>query len=298
MDTKGLVIALRSDKTLLERKNMYRCELLAPAGELEAIMPLIEAGADAIYVGLAGYSSRPQSADLSIEEIELALKMCHDSNVRLHVAINGSISENRIEHLLSTIEKLGLIGVDAMIIADWGVISKVITVLKNSEVHASTLLGAFNSQTMLLLKEMGVKRVVFSTNLYIDEISSMISSVPELTYEIVADGGICFNDNRICELPHENEKENYTVYCRKDYEMRISGNNLHAKPIAAKHISSSELLDMYLELGIYSFKMEGRTVNYRHIIPKVKRLRKALDGCMSNDHNNVSTIHYISRMRR
>lgn len=277
---------------------MYRCELLAPAGELDAIIPLIEAGADAIYVGLAGYSSRPLSADLSIEEIEQALKICHESNIRLHVAINGCISENRMEHLLSAIEKLDLMGVDAMIIADWGVISKVIADLKNSKIHASTLLGTCNSQTMLLLKEMGVKRVVFSTNLYIDEISSMINSVPQLEYEIVADGGICFNDNRICELPHENEKESYSVFCRKNFEMSISGNKVQSKPIAAKHISSSELLDMYLELGVYSFKMEGRTVDYRHIIPRVKKLRKALDDCMINHPINVSTTHYISRMRR
>ena len=71
---------------------MYRYEVLAPAGELSAIVPLIDAGANAIYVGLNGFSSRPQSADFSIQDIITATKICHDNGVRLHVAINGCIS--------------------------------------------------------------------------------------------------------------------------------------------------------------------------------------------------------------
>lgn len=277
---------------------MMKYEVLAPAGQLEAIMPFIEAGANAIYVGLRGYSSRPQSADFSIDEIQRALEICHSNNVRLHVALNGCVSEKTVSSMLDELIRLDEIGVDAVIIADWGILSKAASIMKNAELHASTLLGTYNSETIEYLKKMGIKRVVFSTNLYLDEIASVINSVPDMEYEIVADGGICFNDNRICELPHTNEGANYTVYCRKNYQLYHDGVFSPANRIASKQITSAEIVDLYLELGILSFKIEGRTVDYHSILPHVRKLRHALEEASLRDHSVASTLHYISERRR
>lgn len=277
---------------------MYQYEVLAPAGEIEAIEPLIAAGANAIYIGLEGFSSRPQSADFTMDEIKVAVIKCHQKNVRLHVAINGCISENSVDKVYQKLEELDKSGVDAIIIADWGVLSKANMYIKNAEIHASTLLGTYNSHTIRYLKKLGVTRTVLSTNLYIDEISQITNSVDGMEFEIVADGGICFNDNRICELPHTNDAENYTVYCRQNYELIIGDEKSLANTIAAKQITSHEIVDMYLELGILSFKIEGRTVDFRYIVPRVKSLRESLDKASMNDHSIRSTLHYISERRK
>lgn len=277
---------------------MYPYEVLAPAGELRAIAPIIEAGANAIYVGLEGLSSRPQSADFSMEDIRSAVKLCHESGVRLHVAINGCISERSIGIVYDRLKELDQMDVDAIIMADWGVLNKAAACVKRAELHASTLLGTYNVRTVAYLKQCKVKRVVLSTNLYIDEISRIINSVPDMDYEIVADGGICFNDNRICELPHTNSGENYTVFCREPYSLLMEGKTSPANSIAAKQISSSEIVDAYLELGIVSFKVEGRTVPYPYIVPRVKRLVKALEAAAQHDHRTSSTLHYISERNR
>lgn len=277
---------------------MYKFEVLAPAGELEAVYPLIEAGANAIYVGLEGFSSRPMSADFSISEIKEAVDICHKENARLHVAINGCISEKYVNSIYDKLKELEELGVDAVIIADWGVLNNASKIIKNMELHASTLLGTYNAKTIEFLKEIGVKRTVLSTNLYIDEISKIINSVTDMEYEIVADGGICFNDNRICELPHINDGDDYTVFCRNKYMLSINDEIHPARRICAKQISSSEIVDLYLEMGIHSFKIEGRTVNYRYIIPRVKKIRDALDKASMNNHSIVSTLHYISERNR
>lgn len=277
---------------------MYRYEVLAPAGELNAIVPLIEAGANAIYVGLEGFSSRPQSADFTMKDIVVATQICHEMGIRLHVAINGCISEKVLYKVYEALKKLDDIGVDAIIIADWGVLKNANKCIKNAEIHASTLLGTYNARTIDLLKKMRVTRVIFSTNLYIDEISCIINSVPDMEYEIVADGGICFNDNRICELPHANSSENYTVYCRERYNLLSDGRITAAKRIFAKQISSTEMVDTYLELGVCSFKIEGRTVNYQYIVPRVKRLSQALKVASQQNHSFSSTLHYISERSR
>lgn len=277
---------------------MYRYEVLAPAGELNAIVPLIEAGANAVYVGLEGYSSRPQSADFTIQDIVTATQTCHQARVKLHVAINGCISEKSLDRVYEALRTLDSIGVDAVIIADWGILKNAKKYIKNAEIHASTLLGTYNARTIEYLRKMGVTRVVFSTNLYIDEINRIINAVPDMEYEIVADGGICFNDNRICELPHSDSNENYTVYCREIYSLLLAGKMTVAKRIAAKQISSAEIADAYLELGIRSFKIEGRTVNYHYIVPRVKKLSRALEVASQQDHSISSTLHYISERSR
>lgn len=277
---------------------MYQYEVLAPAGELNAVIPLIEAGANAIYVGLDGLSSRPQSSDFSIQDIVNATEICHKVGVKLYVAINGCISEKNLKLVYDKLTELDELGIDAVIIADWGVLANASNYLKKTKIHASTLLGTYNSRTIKYLKSLGVTRTVLSTNLYIDEIAHIINSVPDMEYEIVADGGICFNDNRICELPHTNSAEHYTVYCREQYIFCYENTEIPAKRIAAKQISSCEIADAYLELGILSFKIEGRTVNYNYIVPRVKKLRNALENVALHDHSISSTLHYISERNR
>lgn len=276
---------------------MIQGELLAPAGALRSIDALIKAGADAIYVGLAGFSSRPVSSDLSLDEIREAIHVCHRHHVRLHVAINGCISNVVLEKLCAQIMQLDEFGVDAIILADWGVIYQVYNRIHHAEIHASTLLGVYNSATVKVLQQMGVKRLVFSTNLYLDEIANIINEVPDMEYEIVADGGICFNDNRICELPHTNEGANYQVYCRQPYQLVVGDKACKANPIAAKQITSNHILALYLELGIDSFKLEGRTVDIEKIVPRVKSLRTALDEAMYNKKETESSVHYVCTRR-
>lgn len=276
---------------------MFNYEILAPAGTLNAVIPLIESGADAIYVGLSEFSSRPVSADFTLEEIKKATNICHKNNVPLHVAINGCIREKKLDDVINSFTFLDSIGVDALIIADWGLLSVAKKLINNASIHASTLLGTYNAETVRYIKKLGVSRVVLSTNMYIDEIASIINSVPDMEYEIVADGGICFNDNRICELPHTNDGSSYTVYCRQPYKLVKNNQTSIANPIYANTITSSEILLMYLQLGIFSFKIEGRTVDYKYIVPRVKRLKEEAEKLQNRDLKNTSTLHYICRMR-
>lgn len=277
---------------------MYEYEVLAPAGKFESIVPLIKAGANAIYVGLEAFSSRPSWSDFSIQDIKCAVELCHQQDTRLYVAINGCVSEQSIGVVYDKLQELDGLGVDAMILSDWGVLTKANLFVQHAELHASTLLGTHNAQTIRYLKEIGVKRTVLSTNLYLDEIATIVNAVPEMEFELVADGGICFNDNRICELPHRSDGENYSVGCRQMYDLHWNGQKASAKAIAARQISICEVVDMYLELGIMSFKIEGRTVDYKYIVPRVKALQEALKTASARNYTDCSMLHYVSERKR
>ncbi len=281
---------------------MKSYEILAPAGCLEAIEPLCQAGADAVYVGLYGYSSRPASADLSIEQIHEAAKISHEYGVKLHVAVNSCIGNNEFPRLMNHLLELDRGEADSVIIADWGILQKAANLMKRTKVHASTLLGVYNAATVRFLQKMGCTRVVLSTNLYLDEIADIINSVPDMEYELIAGGGICFNDNRLCELPHVLSKGEFRVYCREQYAL-MSGNNCSQAPrIHSSAVDAASIMKQLIELGIYSFKIEGRTNNYHHVCKTVKRLadaaEKAVQDISIEESADFSTIHYIRRFVR
>ena len=92
------------------------CEVLAPAGRVTDIVPLLENGADAIYVGLAGYSARPQSSDFTAEEIGRILPVIHGAGKMLFVAVNANVPGQEIEGLCGIIQELDDRGIDALII--------------------------------------------------------------------------------------------------------------------------------------------------------------------------------------
>ena len=273
-------------------------ELLAPAGQLSFVRPLLENGADAIYVGLTGRSSRPNLADLTMDEIRQAAEICHEFRAKLHVAANAFVPEQASKVLQQELLDLDESGADAVILADWGILDFACHHMKRLEVHASTLLGAYNTHALLALKDMGVKRVVCSTNLYLDEICSMIDAVPELEYEVVADGGICMNDNRLCELPHTLDgSRKFHVFCKQDFILHDKNTDerwpatLNNNGIHFWHSATP-----FLDAGVYSFKIEGRTLDLSVLLPRVRRLKAELE-LAHQAPSGKTALHYVRHLR-
>ncbi|MBQ9986605.1 MAG: U32 family peptidase [Oscillospiraceae bacterium] len=272
------------------------CEVLAPAGRMSDIAPLLEVGADAIYVGLSGYSARPESSDFSVGEIEEALGIIHGAGKKLFVAVNANVEGERIDELCELIKKLDKMGADAIIIADYGLIYRVSEFIENAELHASTLSGTYNAEDVRLLCDMGVRRIILSSDLYVDEIADIIDRVPEADYEIVADGGICFNSNRQCLLPHFGQKECYNVYCQKEYELLLSGKSLgRAKRIGNYPGKLHRTMGIYLGMGISSFKIEGRTNDFGYILQRVKDVVSSKKFFLEHLREIPGMMHYIRR---
>ena len=276
---------------------MKKYEALAPAGSFDAIIPMIEAGADAIYVGIEGFSSRPKQIDFSLEQIRDAVKLCHNHNVKLYVAVNVGISEKDAEKVKESIFAVDSFGADAVILADYGFVSFFSHKLKNAALHASTLLGAYNIEDARLLRDMNVKRLILYANLYIDEIAAITNAVPELEYELVAEGGTCFNDIRQCLLPHTFINGEHKLFCRERYRLESMGVASPAKPICEYANKVAEVLGVYMGAGVSSFKIEGRTVPYQERIEAVKRVRNAIDS-FKKSGSAKAYMHYFSRANR
>ena len=276
-------------------------EVLAPAGTLDDLKKMLMEQPDAIYVGLVGFSSRPEFADMTMEEIEQAVKLCHEANVRLYVAINANVVNSHVDSIIDSILLMDQWKVDAVILSEMGIVCELKGKLNHMAIHASTLMGVYNIDTVKLLKSMGVTRIIFYTNMYFDEIALITQAFPELEYELVAEGGTCFNDIRRCNLPHVYEDDVHKLFCRFKYLIeKNSGTSevsMLAKEISEYSTRTAEIVGIYMAIGIMSFKIEGRTLPAQERIPMVRDLKKYIAMYEQND-TLKSYLHYFFRRNR
>lgn len=275
-----------------ERKS----EILAPAGSMPDLQLMIDEGADAIYVGLQGFSSRPSQCDFTMEMMPEAVSRCHGAGVKLYIAINANVGQNDMDGLIRQILELDAMGVDAVILSEFGLIRHLSGRLKHAAMHASTLMGVYNTRTVRLLKSMGVTRIIFYANLYFPEMARIIRAVPDMEYELVAEGGTCFNDIRQCQIPHGMVDGKHTLYCRKLFSLTgdeaLEGQT--ALPICEAPTRTAEIVGLFQSIGVYSFKIEGRTVPGPERVPMVRDLRRCIDAYAGM--NAEACLHYFSRV--
>ena len=271
-------------------------EILAPLGKIEYLNEIVEAGADAVYAGISGLSSRPRSADLTLDEFKWAIQYCHNSGKKIYVAFNACISDKNIDEILKYAQILDTYGVDAIIAADYGLVAVLANKLKYSKIHASTLLGVYNSQSIKILDNLGVNRIILSSDLYLSEISELIRKNSDMEYEIIAAGGICFQCNRQCRLTHGMSDGEYKVACQNPYVLLENGKMIgRAKGIGAPQIRLYATLGLYQAIGISSFKIEGRTNKLKDVCQRIQELVAAEEFLKNRENETAGYLHYISR---
>lgn len=267
-------------------------EILSPAGNFEHLHAAIEAGADAIYIGIKGMSARPDEWSFDLAAAREAVSMAHKNNIRLYFAINAEVSEYKSKSITDLLSQAADICCDALILSDWGVIRLAADMNLGVPLHASTLLGVYNIPTIRLLANLGVTRVILNTNLMVHEISEMTRGFPQMEYEIIAYGGLCYNDNRRCRLPHYTQNGTYRVGCKDSFQHEDNQSETRRFTIGYSDIDLSPSLSQYIAMGINSFKIEGRTRSAEYISHSTSVMRKSIDEYLTLGKKH--SIHYYS----
>lgn len=274
-----------------------QCEILAPVGNLRDVEAVIDAGADALYMGLKGFSARPKESDLTVDELRQAKRVAADRGVPVYVAVNAAHRDGQESELTDALGNLAETGVDAFILSDLGLIRKVSEMNTGVALHVSTLAGVYNTETVNYLKrQYGISRLILSSDLYLHEIAQMIRECPEMEYEIVADGGVCFNSNRQCVLPHVSTMENYNVYCQMEYDLYLGDEKLGpAKRIGNCPAKIHRTMGVYMGAGVDSYKIEGRTNPLWYILKRVSEMKESKTYYMEHLDEVPGYMHYIHR---
>ena len=137
-------------------------ELLAPAGNMDALKAAVSNGCDAIYLGMQRFGARAYSSNFDLESLKEAISYCHLRNVKVYVTMNTIVFQDEIQDMKEQVKLLNETGVDGVIVQDLAVFNEIVDHYMDLEAHCSTQMGIDDLEGTLFFKELGAKRVVLS----------------------------------------------------------------------------------------------------------------------------------------
>lgn len=244
-------------------ENKQKPAILAPAGNKEAFMAAIAAGADAVYCGLKQFSARKEAKNFALEELNRLTRFAHEKGVGVYIAINALLKTGEIQKaalLVAQLEKY--VKPDALIIQDLSLVQIARSAGFSGEIHLSTLANvSFPSALKMADQKMGIHRVVVPRELNIDEIKMMAASCsPNLQLEVFVHGALCYGVSGRCYWSSflggkSGLKGECVQPCRRQYAQKDQS----AKFFSCRDLSLDVLVKVLLNIKeIAAWKIEGR----------------------------------------
>ncbi|HHW57729.1 MAG TPA: U32 family peptidase [Clostridia bacterium] len=264
---------------------MRRVELLAPAGDYEALVSAVKAGCDAVYLGGKNFGARAYAPNFDYEELKSAVEYCHLRDVKVYITVNTLVSNEEIGELIKYLDFLYYIGVDAVIVQDIGVLKLLREKYPDFEIHASTQMTVHNLEGVQELTEKCVSRVILSRELTLEEIR-YIAQNTNLDIEVFVHGALCVSYSGQCFMSsliggRSGNRGSCAQPCRLKYSLvdkegKILKKDLHL--LSMVDLCTIEHIPELIEAGVSSFKIEGRMKNAEYVASVVKAYREAIDS--------------------
>lgn len=263
-----------------------KIELLAPAGEWNAFVAAVEAGADAVYLGGKLFNARQFAGNFDDEALEKAIRYAHVRGVRIYLTLNTLMTDRELQEGLSFAGKAREMGIDAVIVQDLGFAELLAERLPGLELHASTQMTVYNSEGIKAMERLGFKRVVLARELELDEIRSICRST-ELEVEVFIHGALCISYSGQCLMSsmiggRSGNRGKCAQPCRLPYELKVDGETPTVAPAGKFLLSPKDLCSLgelreLEEAGVRSLKIEGRMKSPEYVGTVVGTYRRNID---------------------
>ena len=297
--------------------NKKTIELLCPAGDMERLEMAVAYGADAIYLAGNTFGMRSFAGNFSPEELKTAVELCRRNNVRVHVTCNTMPRNDEIARLPQWLEYLNEVGVDAIIMADVGVLSLAKQYAPKVECHISTQASIVNYQSARAWYDLGARRVILARELSLDEIREIRAKTPrELEMEVFAHGAMCVSYSGRCLLSNymtgrDSNRGACAQPCRYQYALMeekrpgeyfpVYESNGQTYIMNSKDMCMIDHVGELIDAGLDSIKLEGRaksayyaaivTGAYRHAVDAALA-GQPLDPVWRDEVEHISHRHY------
>jgi U32 family peptidase len=258
-------------------------ELLAPAGTVASLIAAINAGADAVYLGLVDFSARMRARNFTMKTLAFAVPYAHSRNVRIYVAFNTLIKQADLEQVVHCLYQLEQIGVDGLIVQDLGVADIARTAFPNLRLHASTQMSIHNSAGAQACSRLGFKRAVVAREMTLEEIAKVCSS-GKCEIEAFVHGALCYCLSGMCLASSffggaSGNRGRCTQVCRRSFDRpqdgpQDGGSGYFFSP---NDLSALDMLDNLRLAGVKSLKIEGRMKGPEYAATVVGAYRMVLD---------------------
>ncbi|MCF7930374.1 MAG: U32 family peptidase [Acholeplasmataceae bacterium] len=263
---------------------MKSIELLAPAGNLESLIGAINAGANAVYLAGKRFGARAFSNNFDDESLIDAIRYAHLRGVFVYVTINTLIFDDEVEELISFTDMLVENDVDALIVQDLGMMDLLIKRYPSVEIHASTQMNIHNINQVKFLKELGVKRIVMARETPLSIIKHIRKTV-DIELEVFVHGALCVSYSGNCLMSsmlggRSGNRGECAQPCRLNYRLFKEDQAISDQSylLSTKDLMTLEYIDLLIEAGVDSFKIEGRMRKPEYVIQSVLSYRKAIDS--------------------
>ncbi len=265
-------------------------ELLSPAGDKERLFFAFLYGADAVYLGGLNFGLRANATNFTNEEIAECTKYAHLYGKRVYVTVNIVFHNQDLLLLREYLEFLSKIKVDAIIISD----PVVIEVLKENnidlEVHLSTQASTLNSRAAMFYRELGVKRIVMAREASKDDIIR-IKKETNMELECFIQGAMCTSFSGRCVLSnYTTNRDSNRGGCAQVCRWTFNTNNTHEFSMMSKDLNMVSNIESMINIGVNSFKIEGRMRSIYYIATVISIYRHIIDKIM----NHNLTKEYIT----
>ncbi len=275
-------------------------ELLLPAGDAERLSTAIQYGADAVYLGREQFSMRAAASYFNTaERLQEAVKTAHAAGKKLYLTCNTLPRQSELENYPHFLEDATEAGVDALIIADLGMLTLTRKYAPDIEIHMSTQTGIVNAETCRTLYDMGVKRAVLARELSLAEIATIRDKIPaEMELEVFVHGAMCVSVSGRCLLSayltgRDANRGACAQPCRWQYAVIEQTRPEQYYPIEetqegtylfnAKDLCMIDHLDDLIVAGVNSFKVEGRQKSAYYVAVIANAYRIAIDALIAGD---------------
>lgn len=269
-------------------------ELLAPAGDLEKLKVAVLYGADAVFIGGKKLSLRAKASNFTVEMIKEACDFAHAHGSKVYITVNILPHEEDMVEVEEYLKALDEAGIDAIIVSSMAIVSIAKKIGVSYELHLSTQQSTVNLEAINFYKDLGFDRVVLGRETTLKEIEE-IKNNTDMPLEVFIHGGMCSSYSGRCSLSNHMTRRdanrggcahscrwNYRLF-DKDELLELDG---HMFKIGSKDLMSFSIMPKLIDLGIDSFKIEGRMKSLHYIATIVKAYREFIDGYLEGKDVN------------
>ena len=219
---------------------MKKIELLSPAGSIKNMQYAFAYGADAVYAGQPRYSLRVRNNEFNdLEKMAGAIAMAHDQNKLFLVASNLAPHNSKVRTYLRDMEPVIAMKPDALIMSDPGLIMMVRDKWPEMDIHLSVQANAVNWASVKFWERQGLKRVILSRELSLDEVEEIRQRCPNIELEVFVHGALCIAYSGRCLLSgymthRDGNQGSCTNSCRWKYDVHEATETPEGDIIAVK----------------------------------------------------------------
>lgn len=292
---------------MISQAKLKKPELLAPAGDLEKLKFAIHYGADAVYIGGKQFGLRAKAGNFSFEDMKEGVEFAKKYGAKVFVAANIIAHNEDLEGVEEYFQKLQEIGIAAVIVADPALIVACKKAAPNLEVHISTQSSITNWKSIDFWAKEGIPRVVLAREVSYDELKQIKENV-DIEIEAFIHGAMCISYSGRCVLSNhmtarDANRGGCAQSCRWKYDLFEDGKDEslteqtdEAYTMSSKDLCMIEHIPDLIELGVDSFKIEGRMKSIHYVATVVNVYRRVIDAYFENPEAFVLQNEWVEEI--